>query len=62
MGEAFVVRLSGARAAQATVRFPSEIGEDVREPAEVLKPIGAAGSSWCWAAWSWAKPRPWCTR
>ncbi|GGK32363.1 peptidase M23 [Deinococcus malanensis] len=43
MGEAFVVRLSGARAAQATVRFPSEIGEDVREPAEVLKPIGAAG-------------------
>ncbi|ACO45857.1 M23 family metallopeptidase [Deinococcus deserti] len=43
MGEAFTVRLSGTRAAQATVRFPSEIGEDVREPAEVLRPIGAAG-------------------
>ncbi|WP_198170591.1 LysM peptidoglycan-binding domain-containing M23 family metallopeptidase [Deinococcus arboris] len=43
MGEAFVLRLSGARAGQATVRFPSEVGEDVRQPAEALKPIGAAG-------------------
>ncbi|MFC4425309.1 peptidoglycan DD-metalloendopeptidase family protein [Deinococcus navajonensis] len=43
MGDAFVVQLSGARAAQATVRFPSEVGEDVREPAEALRPIGAAG-------------------
>lgn len=43
MGDAFVVQLSGARAAQATVRFPSEVGEDVRQPNEVLKPVGAAG-------------------
>ncbi|GAA5435839.1 peptidoglycan DD-metalloendopeptidase family protein [Deinococcus aquaticus] len=43
MGEAFTVQLSGARAAQATVRFPSEIGEDVRQPNEILKPVGAAG-------------------
>ncbi|GGL74680.1 peptidase M23 [Deinococcus aerolatus] len=43
MGEAFVVQLSGARAGQTTVRFPSEVGEDVRMPGEVLKPIGAAG-------------------
>ncbi|MCD0156814.1 peptidoglycan DD-metalloendopeptidase family protein [Deinococcus sp. 6GRE01] len=43
MGEAFTVQLSGARAAQATVRFPSEIGEDVRKPAEILNPVGAAG-------------------
>ncbi|CAM3862143.1 peptidoglycan DD-metalloendopeptidase family protein [Deinococcus frigens] len=43
MGEAFIVQLSGARAGQATVRFPSEVGEDVRMPNEVLRPIGAAG-------------------
>ncbi|UQN05851.1 M23 family metallopeptidase [Deinococcus sp. QL22] len=43
MGEGFTLRLSGARAGQATVRFPSELGEDVRRPAEVLKPVGAAG-------------------
>lgn len=43
MGDAFVLRLSGPRAGQATVRFPSEIGEDVRQPAEKLTPIGAAG-------------------
>ncbi|MBZ9712104.1 LysM peptidoglycan-binding domain-containing M23 family metallopeptidase [Deinococcus multiflagellatus] len=43
MGEAFVVRLSGARAGEATVRFPSEVGEDVRRPNEALKPVGAAG-------------------
>ncbi|WP_188902547.1 LysM peptidoglycan-binding domain-containing M23 family metallopeptidase [Deinococcus aerophilus] len=43
MGEAFIVQLSGTRAAQATVRFPSEVGEDVRRPNEVLKPVGAAG-------------------
>ncbi|GGK33501.1 peptidase M23 [Deinococcus malanensis] len=39
MGDAFVVRLSGPRAGQAVVRFPSETGEDVRQPAEVLTPI-----------------------
>lgn len=43
MGEAFILRLSGPRAAQATVRFPSEVGEDVRQPNEVLRPVGAAG-------------------
>ncbi|MFB9992556.1 LysM peptidoglycan-binding domain-containing M23 family metallopeptidase [Deinococcus oregonensis] len=43
MGDGFTLRLSGARAGQATVRFPSEVGEDVRKPNEVLKPIGAAG-------------------
>jgi murein DD-endopeptidase MepM/ murein hydrolase activator NlpD len=43
MGDGFTLRLSGARAGQATVRFPSEMGEDVRKPNEVLKPIGAAG-------------------
>lgn len=43
MGDAFVLKLSGARAAQATVRFPSEVGEDVREPNEQLRLLGAAG-------------------
>lgn len=43
MGDAFSLRLSGARAVQATVRFPSEVGEDVRQPNEVLRPVGAAG-------------------
>ncbi len=43
MGDAFVLRLSGARAGQARVRFTSEVGEDVRRPAEALTPIGAAG-------------------
>lgn len=43
MGDAFVLRLSGANAAKAQVSFPSEVGEDVRRPAEVLTPIGAAG-------------------
>ncbi|WP_293912179.1 peptidoglycan DD-metalloendopeptidase family protein [Deinococcus sp.] len=43
MGDAFIVKLSGKAAAQATVRFPSEIGEDVRQPNEVLTPFGAAG-------------------
>lgn len=43
MGDAFVLRLSGPRAAAATVRFVSEVGEDVRLPAEVLTPSGAAG-------------------
>jgi len=43
MGDAFVLRLSGPRAAGATVRFPSEEGENVRLPAEPLKPTGAAG-------------------
>ncbi|THF88442.1 M23 family metallopeptidase [Deinococcus sp. KSM4-11] len=44
MGEAFAVILGGPRATQATVRFPSEVGEDVRQPDEVLHPTGAAGS------------------
>lgn len=43
MGDAFVLRLSGERAAQAQVSFASEVGEDVRRPAEVLTPSGAAG-------------------
>lgn len=43
MGDAFALRLSGPRAAEATVRFLSEVGEDVRRPAEVLRPGGAAG-------------------
>lgn len=43
MGDAFVLHLSGPRAGQATVSFPSEVGEDVRRPNEVLTPIGAAG-------------------
>ncbi len=43
MGDAFVLRLSGEKAGQAQVSFPSEVGEDVRKPAEVLTPIGAAG-------------------
>ncbi|WP_034383227.1 M23 family metallopeptidase [Deinococcus sp. YIM 77859] len=43
MGDAFVLRLSGPRAAAATVSFPSEVGEDVRLPNERLTPIGAAG-------------------
>ncbi|ADV67871.1 M23 family metallopeptidase [Deinococcus maricopensis] len=42
-GEAFTVRLSGTDAARATVRFPSEVGEDVRAPNEALTPFGAAG-------------------
>ncbi|GGJ63535.1 peptidoglycan DD-metalloendopeptidase family protein [Deinococcus aquiradiocola] len=43
MGDAFVLRLSGQDAGNAVVSFPSETGEDVRKPAEVLTPIGAAG-------------------
>lgn len=43
MGDAFVLRLSGGRAGQAQVSFASEVGEDVRRPAEVLTPTGAAG-------------------
>lgn len=43
MGDAFVLRLSGPRAGQATVRFPSEVGEDVRRQGEWLTPTGAAG-------------------
>ena len=42
MGDGFVLRLSGARAGEAQVNFPSEAGEDVRRPAETLTPIGAA--------------------
>lgn len=42
-GEAFTVRLSGERAAEARVRFLSETSEDVRSPAEELAPFGAAG-------------------
>ncbi len=43
MGDAFVVKLSGEAAKAATVRFPSELGEDVRLPNEALSPYGAAG-------------------
>ncbi len=43
MGDTFVLRLSGPRAGQATVRFPGEVGEDVRLPGERLTPI-AKGS------------------
>ncbi|WP_189087634.1 LysM peptidoglycan-binding domain-containing M23 family metallopeptidase [Deinococcus ruber] len=43
MGDGFVLRLSGARAGEAQITFPSEVGEDVRRPAEILTPIGAAG-------------------
>lgn len=39
MGDAFVLRLRGSRAAQARVRFPSEVGEDVRRPNEPLRPV-----------------------
>ncbi|PYE55286.1 peptidoglycan DD-metalloendopeptidase family protein [Deinococcus yavapaiensis] len=42
-GEAFSVRLRGARAAEARVRFLSETSEDVRSPAEDLAPFGAGG-------------------
>ncbi len=42
MGSAFIMRLSGPRAGEATVSFPSEVGEDVRQPNELLKPFGAA--------------------
>ncbi|WP_425147030.1 peptidoglycan DD-metalloendopeptidase family protein [Deinococcus sp.] len=42
MGDGFVLRLSGARAGEALVSFESEVGEDVRRPAETLTPIGAA--------------------
>ena len=38
-GDAFVLRLSGARAPLARVRFSSEAGEKVRFPAETLTPI-----------------------
>lgn len=43
MGDAFVLRLSGPQAAQATVRFLSEQGEDVRLPAEALVPTMVDG-------------------
>lgn len=43
MGKAFVMRLAGPNAGNVTVSFPSEVGEDVRQPNELLKPIGAAG-------------------
>ena len=43
MGDGFVLRLSGERAGEAVVSFSSEVGEDVRMPAETLTPIGAAG-------------------
>ena len=36
MGDAFVLRLSGTRAAEAVVQFPSEVGEDVGQPNERL--------------------------
>ncbi|MFC4455682.1 LysM peptidoglycan-binding domain-containing M23 family metallopeptidase [Deinococcus sonorensis] len=42
MGDAFVLRLSGPGAAGARVQFPSEVGEDVRQPNELLTPLPAA--------------------
>lgn len=39
MGDAFTVRLVGPDASQATVQFPSEVGEDVRQPDETLHPL-----------------------
>lgn len=45
MGDAFVVRLAGPRAQEATVRFPSEVGEDVRLPNELLKPVSVPGGA-----------------
>ena len=53
MGDAFSVRLTGPGAQSAAVRFPSELGEDVRQPGETLTPSGAAGvyvvpgRGWC---------------
>jgi murein DD-endopeptidase MepM/ murein hydrolase activator NlpD len=41
MGDAFVLRLSGPRAAQATVRFLSEMGEDIQSPGETLQPVAS---------------------
>ncbi len=43
-GEGFSIVLSGNGAAAATVRFPSELGEDVRRPNEILTPYGAANT------------------
>ncbi|GAA4003499.1 M23 family metallopeptidase [Deinococcus rubellus] len=43
MGDAFSVKLTGKGAQGAAVRFPSELGEDVRQPDETLTPYGAAG-------------------
>lgn len=43
MGDAFSVKLVGEKAGDAVVSFPSELGEDVRQPNEVLTPYGAAG-------------------
>ena len=43
MGDAFSVKLTGPGAQAAAVRFPSELGEDVRQPGETLTPSGAAG-------------------
>lgn len=39
MGDGFVLRLTGEQAGNATVRFPSELGEDVRHPNEELRPL-----------------------
>lgn len=39
MGDPLTLRLSGPRAAEAVVRFPSEAGEDVRLPGEELRPV-----------------------
>lgn len=43
MGDAFVMSLSGPKAGEAIVNFPSELSEDVRKPNEILVPMGAAG-------------------
>ena len=43
MGDGFALRLSGEQAANVTVRFPSELGEDVRQPNEELRPLWSGG-------------------
>ncbi|MHA0044081.1 LysM peptidoglycan-binding domain-containing M23 family metallopeptidase [Deinococcus sp. PEB2-63] len=45
MGDAFALRLTGPRAAEARVHFPSEVGEDVRLPAERLTPVPAGNGT-----------------
>lgn len=45
MGDPFVLWLRGAGAQGATVRFPSELGEDVRQPNEELHPV-KVGDGW----------------
>lgn len=45
MGEAFALRFTGPRAAEVRVRFLSEVGENVRMPAEHLTPVPAGNGA-----------------